>query len=563
MIPSPARAMPAWRTARLRNLVRKPAPPPRLRESLLATAVVLASAAVSFAYVWVRCPLELAPDEAHYWDWSRKLDWNYYSKGPLVAWLIRGSCELLGPLSVRLTGDLAAAVRFPAALCHAATLAGWYVLAAGVFRSPRAGLAVVALAATMPLVRAGAVVMTIDPPFLACWCWALVCVWKALAPVSAPNGRLGWWGGAGVFTAFGVLAKYTMVLFPAAVVAFLLFHRRSEFRQAGVWVLLAGAGLACVPVVMWNARHDWVSFRHVFGQVGGGGAPATWFRWLGPAIFAGGQLGMLFGLWLVAFLAAAWRFRPAREPDAGVRLLWWCSVPIWCLFAAASFVKAGQPNWPAPAYVSGFVLAVGWVREQFGGRHTRAVAWCLAVNVVVGLAFVFALHFPAAVRPVFAKIAGPPTEANPAPIRRIDITARLAGWKTLAAEVDRLRERVVSDTGREPVVAGTYWTLPGQLRFHCAGHPDTYSVGIPNRSDRHSQYDFWRPNPVADAQEFRGRTFVIVGDIGPAMLAAFDRVELPLVVTHAEDGVPVEVWRVWVCHGFRGFDDPAAHAPGY
>src|SRR5205823_852170 len=113
-----------WRTTRLRSLIRKPAPP-RFRGSLLAVALIFASAAVSLAYVWVRCPLELAPDEAHYWDWSRKLDWNYYSKGPLVAWLIRGSCELLGPLSVRLTGDLAAAVRFPAAVCHAATLAGW------------------------------------------------------------------------------------------------------------------------------------------------------------------------------------------------------------------------------------------------------------------------------------------------------------------------------------------------------------------------------------------------------------------------------------------------------
>src|SRR5439155_4164598 len=138
-------------------------------------------------------------DEAHYWDWSRHLDWSYYSKGPLVAWLIRGSCELFGSLSIALTGDLAAAVRFPALLCHAAFLAGWYVLAAGVFRSPRLGLAVVALAAATPLVRASAVVMTMDPPFLACWCWGLVCVWKELGPVnrdsqtSTPNRRLGWW----------------------------------------------------------------------------------------------------------------------------------------------------------------------------------------------------------------------------------------------------------------------------------------------------------------------------------------------------------------------------------
>ena len=117
---------------------------PAIPTHLIAAAVILASAAASLAYLLFRCPLDLAPDEAHYWDWSRRLDWSYYSKGPLVAWLIRGSCELFGELSVRLTGDLGVAVRMPALLCHAATMAGWYVLATGGFRSSRLGLAVVA-----------------------------------------------------------------------------------------------------------------------------------------------------------------------------------------------------------------------------------------------------------------------------------------------------------------------------------------------------------------------------------------------------------------------------------
>jgi 4-amino-4-deoxy-L-arabinose transferase-like glycosyltransferase len=519
--------------------------------------VVLASVAATLAYVWVRCPLDLAPDEAHYWDWSRKLDWSYYSKGPLVAWMIRASCELFGAPSVRLTGDLAAAVRLPAVLCHAATLVAWYVLTAGVFRSPRLGLAVVALAAMLPMVRVGAVVMTIDPPFLACWSWALVCAWKALE-----RGTTRWWIGAAVFTAFGILAKYTMALFPAVVAGYLLFHRRSEYRRAGVWVLLAGALAGWIPIVVWNATHEWVSFRHVLGQVGAGDAGATKSWWLGPVTFVAGQFGMMFGLWLVAFLAAAYRFRPTREADPGIRLLWWSAVPVWCFFAAASLVKPGQANWPAPAYIAGFVLAVAWLREQFAA-HRRLVVWCVGVNVVLGLAVVVAMHYPATVRPLFVWLAGPPTESNPVPVRRFDLTARLVGWKTLAAEVDQLRARLVAETGREPVLAGTYWTIPGHLRFSCAGHPETYAIGIPNRSDRHSQYDFWRPNPVADAQEFRGRPFVIVGDVHPGMFVAFDRVEPRIRVIHSEDGVPLEVWTVWVCHGFRGFDSVGTHDPGY
>jgi 4-amino-4-deoxy-L-arabinose transferase-like glycosyltransferase len=397
--------------------------------------------------------------------------------------------------------------------------------------------------------------MTIDPPFLAFWCWSLICVWKGLA-----SGRTGWWAGAGACAALGTLAKYTMALFPAAVVGYLLFHRRAEFRRPGVWILLAGAALGWLPVLVWNAQHDWVSFRHVFGQVGAPGRGGV--RWDGAAFFLGGQFGMMFGFWLVAFLGAGWFFRPARETDPGVRLLWWVSVPVWCLFAAASFVKPGQPNWPAPAYVGGFVLAVAWVRERWSGPRLRLVRWGVGLSVVSGLIVAVALYFPYAVRPLLARVVPAPSEKNPLPVRGIDLTARLTGWKQLAAEVDATRDRLRAETGREPVIAGTHWTLPGTLRFYCAGHPDVYSIGTANASDRHSQYDLWRPNPVDDAQDFRGRTFVIVGDIGPGTAAAFERVEHPWWVVHAGGGVPVARWAVWVCHGFRGFAPAVREATG-
>jgi hypothetical protein len=130
--------------------------------------------------------------------------------------------------------------------------------------------------------------------------------------------------------------------------------------------------------------------------------------------------------------------------------------------------------------------------------------------------------------------------------------------------VDRIRNDVAARTGRRPVLAATYWTVPGELGFYCADHPRVHAVGIPNLSDRHSQYDVWRPNPLCDAQVFRGRTFVIVGDIVPAVAASFDQVESPIMVSHAENGVPLAAWSVWVCHGFRGFPGSAlAHDPGY
>ena len=41
-------------------------------------------------------PLELYPDEAQYWLWSRTLDFGYYSKPPVIAWAIWATTKLGG-----------------------------------------------------------------------------------------------------------------------------------------------------------------------------------------------------------------------------------------------------------------------------------------------------------------------------------------------------------------------------------------------------------------------------------------------------------------------------------
>ena len=100
----------------------------------LAAAVLLIGSALLRLLYLANNPLDLAPDEAHYWDWSRHLDWSYYSKGPLVAYLIRLSCELCGGLSVALTGTEMVAVRLPAVVCGSLFLLSLYVLTARITR---------------------------------------------------------------------------------------------------------------------------------------------------------------------------------------------------------------------------------------------------------------------------------------------------------------------------------------------------------------------------------------------------------------------------------------------
>ena len=520
------------------------------RWRLLAAALILAAAALHVAYLAFFCPLDLAPDEAHYWDWSRRLDWSYYSKGPLVAYLIRLGCVLFGDVSRQLTGTDMLAVRLPAVACGALLLVSLYVLTVQVYRRERLACAVVALALTLPMIAVGSTLMTIDAPYTCCWGWALVLAHRAVFRRSA------WaWPAAGLVVGLGILAKYTMVLFLPSVGLFLLTsaaHRRLLLRP-GFWAMTAAAAASCLPILVWNIQNDWVTLRHV-GRQAGGGTGSSLF-WAGPLVYVGTQAALLLGYWFVAWVAAMAAHRPWREADAGVRYLWWTSAVMFGVFLAFSVkTRGGEPNWPITAYISGLVLTAGWLSRVLDGPPgwlRRATVVGVASACTLGLTLTLLVHRSDLAYPLLARLAGPATAERPLPLRRFDPTCRLRGWRALAAHVDAVRARLRAE-GAEPVLAGTGWAMPGEIGFYGAGQPEVYSVG-PVLGDRRSQYDLWRPNPVADPEAFFGKTFVLVGGSSPAFAQGFERVDPPATVTHYEAGQPVAAWVVTVCRGFRGF----------
>jgi hypothetical protein len=230
-------------------------------------------------------------------------------------------------------------------------------------------------------------------------------------------------------------------------------------------------------------------------------------------------------------------------------------------FGAFSFkTGGGEVNWPVTAYLSGLVLSAGWLGRQLDSPRAWYRRWTrvnIGVVCALGLAVTLALHHSEWLHPLMARFAGPPTVANRFPLRKLDPSCRLRGWRTLASAVDAERGRIRSEEGADPVLAGQSWTLPGELGTYCEGNPQAYSVG-PLVGDRHSQYDLW-PGPLSRPGDFLGRTFVFVGYPFPEMAAAFERVELSKEVVHSENGQPISCWILTVCRGFKGFPDPAAN----
>src|ERR1700754_4039051 len=81
-------------------------------------------------------PLELYPDEAQYWLWSRTLDFGYYSKPPMIAWAIWATTAI--------GGDGEAWVRLSATLFQAGATLVVFLLGRRLY-GPATGLAAAAL----------------------------------------------------------------------------------------------------------------------------------------------------------------------------------------------------------------------------------------------------------------------------------------------------------------------------------------------------------------------------------------------------------------------------------
>jgi hypothetical protein len=153
-------------------------------------------------------------------------------------------------------------------------------------------------------------------------------------------------------------------------------------------------------------------------------------------------------------------------------------------------------------------------------------------------------------QPVLMRIAAPASKDRPTPMRSVDPTCRLRGWQHLAHEVDAVRADLRS-RGIESELAAERWTQAGEVAFYCDAQPRVYCFGG-LLGDRDSQYDLWRPNPCADPEQFKGRTFVVVGTGLERLQDAFEQFDVIRTVTYRTDGHPIAEWTIAVGRRFRG-----------
>ncbi|MDP5239892.1 glycosyltransferase family 39 protein [Uliginosibacterium sp. 31-16] len=496
-----------WTRIRMGN--EKPEPSTSLPQPLL---LLLLLVLLTTYRLWVipRLGVTLYIDEAQYWTWAQDLDWGYFSKPPVIAWLIAASTAIFG--------DGLLAVKLPALLLYPATAWLLFLLGQKLFDVRvgfRAGLAF----ALIPIVSALGLAISTDAPLLFCWTAAMLCLLRAIE-----RDRMRDWLWMGAAVGVGIMAKYTMAAFAASAVLYLLLDRRRRhlFAHPGLWAAIALACVIVLPNILWNWAHDFPTLRHtadithVSSNDKGGN--------LGEFLLAQiGSLGPGFALAFFGGLVLATR----KWRDPRYQFLLCFSLPLLGLVFAQALRSEANGNWAAPALLTALLLGV----VQLSRMRSRWWMAALGLNLV--------LMFGAYHLGDYFRLT---SQVQPA---RLDPLKRAKGWSQLAAQV---RPLLVSRSGA--ILLTSDRTMMAHLLYELRDLQTDHLAWAPNQ---HPGDHYQLTTPLTEEPSSRPLLLVTQDDDFNAISERFTKAEaLALINIEVEPGLKRHA-KVILLEGFKGY----------
>jgi len=397
--------------------------------------------------------LPLVADEAYYWDWSRRLAFGYFDHPPVIAWLIAHGTAIFG--------DTTLGVRFFPVLCGAVAAFALTDIAERLSSAASARYAALILAASPFTVSF--VLATPDAPLLAAVAVTFACIVRAVDERASTGQSLLAWLGAGVAIGLAMASKFTAVLVPIGITLAIVVHPalRTQLKRPGPYAEVLVASLVMLPVLLWNADHEWIAFRFQLGHGLGSTPRGSW--WQRELDLLGGQAGLATPILFVLMIGAIQRGL-SKQADAARYLLAFAATFCMVFFIYSATRKSVEANWPAIGWLPALALLAA---AQVATRTMweRRAIWLSGTLTAIALAHV---AFP------FLPI---PSRKDPA--------ARLRGWESLAAGVQR--EGSSAAPGTRFLAAARYQEA-AFIAWHDSTHPDVAAL---NLLSRRNQYDIW------------------------------------------------------------------------
>ena len=391
-------------------------------------------------------------DEAYTLAVSRHFQLSWFDHPPVAFWLAWGGQSLFGAGASHLL------LRLPFVLLFCASSALLYRLTERLY-GPLAGVwALISFTLTPFFFLSAGGWIVPDGPLVFFLLFAANLLVRVLFERVSPRKAWLLWLAAGFAIGLAGLSKYLAVFFPLGLGLFLLLSRQHRIwlRHPAPWCAALLALLNLLPVWIWNAGHDWVSFVFQSGRAAPGG------RWRPDYMFTvlGGQAAYLlpwtFGGLAIAACRAA---RISKRESADVLLLCLSLPPIAVLTLLPLFGAAGLPHWEMPGWLFVFPLLGRWISElEIAGKRLHKVTLVLSLATMGALILFLTSQ---------AQL-GWLRRILPEGLKLNDPTQELVEWQGLR---EALSQRGFGQPDR--LLISTRWMEAGRIQRELPGHPVT------------------------------------------------------------------------------------------
>jgi hypothetical protein len=355
------------------------------RPWIRATIVLIALISVGRVISLIFSPITLLADETQYWIWSREFDWGYFSKPPMIAWLIAASTSMFG--------DSEAAVRLPVPVLHAATASFLYLSAQRLWDA-RTGFWVSIVYLTMPAIWLSSGIISTDVLLFTAWTSALYFLLRLRDGENWPSAI-----GLGIAVGLGFLSKYAMIYFVVGTLIAVVVDRPTRLALLTKNGLIVGGltGLFLLPNLMWNAANDFATVTHTAANANWGGDLfhfgemleflTAQFLVFGPALFV---------VLLIILVQAVGKY---RTTSTNILFLAGFCLPPLVIVTLQAFVSRAHGNWAASAYMAGTLLVVSFLLRGSSWRRYVLIG-SIALHSFMGIGMAVLAPNPALIEAV-------------------------------------------------------------------------------------------------------------------------------------------------------------------
>ncbi len=454
--------------------------------------------------------IDLSTEEAQYWLWSKHLDWSYYSKPPLIAYL--------NFISTSILGDTVIGVRINAILIGFLVAVFSFLFMKYLFKDEKLAFLTSVFLYGIYSYNFSSIFFLTDSPLLLFWALITFYFYKAVKENNPKD-----WILTGIFGGLGFLSKYSMVFFFPIALIYLFIKNRKIFKEKWFYYSILIASIFTLPVIIWNFQHDFVTFKHVGHLEGAEVKEISLSQSINYILdYIGGQIAINSIFLFPFFIYVAYRGFKDRKKEE-IFYLWFPAITVFLFFLYIAFKKKVEANWPVFAYYSFFLLTYYYIHVKKWFK-VALIPFLLSVFSVIVFFYTPILDMIG-----LGKILPP----------KKDPTKRVIGWKELGLKVTNIVDHLKTD---KYFIFSHSYHIASEMAFYVKGHPQTYCINLGRRMN---QFDLWEG---IDKFSNKGYYGIYVSDkpISDRVLKGFKKLEKSYIHNVKYRGEIVRIYYIYV-----------------